>query len=153
VGLGHVTFTGHLAKDARLGEAGGRQVANFTVGTSRRKNQNDKWIDVDQTFIECAVWQKFEGDTLPQRLAALEKGAPVIVEGSVYLKTSESQGKTYRDVACHVDAVGEWWKPKGPQQGGYGQQPQASSPAGYVAGQAQQGQQQAFNTQGDQPPF
>lgn len=115
------TFSGHLGRDCRKGNAGGTAVVNFAVACKSGYGQNEQTI-----WIDCALWGKQAESKLPDYLL---KGRKVAVSGE--LGTREHEGKTY--LTCRVNSI---------DLGGDGGQP---------VGQQAQHQQQAYGTNVQQP--
>ena len=87
------TATGNLGKDARVNNAGGTAVANFSIAV--KSGYGDK---AQTIWVDCALWGKQAESRL---IDYLVKGQMVAVSGE--LGTREHEGKTY--ITMRVDKV------------------------------------------------
>lgn len=83
--LNSCNFSGRLAKDPEIREAGGKTVAQFSIGVSGYKKDETTWID-------CVAWEK-TADVCQQYL---HKGSFVVVSGRMKQRTWEAQDGTKR---------------------------------------------------------
>ena len=94
-------LVGRLTRDAELKfTTGGQAVAHFTVATSSRKKQGDKWENVP-SFWDCDLWGKL-AESLTQYMT---KGKPVAVEGSMRIDKWEHEGQTRQKVLITANTV------------------------------------------------
>ena len=135
-----LTIAGNLGRDARLGEAGGTPVCNFTVAVRvRQKDRDTLWID-------CAFW----GERARKVAPYLKKGGRVAVTGELGLGGyTDNTGAHVPQITLRVNDVtlqgGEQQSTSG--GGGY------SPPAHQQQQRQPQQQQQAdtFDTSDDVP--
>ena len=85
-----VSITGRLTRDPELRYTnGGKAVAQFSVVTSRRFNDNGTWIDKDVSFWDCTAF-----DVMAENICeALSKGSAVIVIGDMRQESWEKDGQ------------------------------------------------------------
>lgn len=82
----NVTLLGRLTRDPELRYTnGGKPVGNFTLAVERDYNTDE----VD--FIDIVVWNKLAKSCSKH----LKKGQVALVRGSLQIRKSESNGKTY----------------------------------------------------------
>ncbi len=102
--LPRIELEGNLVADPELRfTASGKAVANFRVATSERKKQGDEWIDGDECFLDCSIWDK-AAENLTESLTV---GAKVIVTGRLRQRsyeTNSGEKRTVYEVKC--DSVG-----------------------------------------------
>ncbi|HTF12215.1 MAG TPA: single-stranded DNA-binding protein [Asanoa sp.] len=100
-----ITITGRLAGDPELRfSASGIAMCIFTVVTSSRRKQDDgTFADVDTTFWDCVCWR-----VLAENLAECVKGDRVIVAGKAVQDewTDKETGQKRRKVKVKADDVG-----------------------------------------------
>src|SRR5690606_35199885 len=83
---------GNLGRDAEMRNAGGQDLASFSIAsTSKVKGEKNT------TWVDCSLWGK-RGAALARHLS---KGTRVVVTGE--LSTREYNGKTY--LQCRVDQL------------------------------------------------
>ena len=98
-----VTLTGRLTADPELRFLpSGKAVANFTVVTATRKqNQDTKaWEDSETTFWRCNVWDRQAENVVE----SLSKGVEVVVAGKAYTReytTKEGEKRTSLEVQAY----------------------------------------------------
>jgi single-strand DNA-binding protein len=83
--LNSCNFSGRLAKDPEIRDAGGKTVAQFSIGVSGYKKDETTWID-------CVCWEK----TAEVVQSYLHKGSFVVVAGRMKQRTWEAQDGTKR---------------------------------------------------------
>ena len=100
-----VTVIGHLVADARLGNYGDRNVANFKIGAGTRfKGDDGQYMS---NFPEVSVWGKSADFA-----ATLKKGDKVMVMGDQCVKLyTDKNGKQGINIAITADTI-EAMKPK-----------------------------------------
>lgn len=102
--LPRIELEGNLVADPELRfTASGKAVANFRVATSERKKQGDEWVDGDECFLDCSIWDK-AAENLTESLTV---GAKVIVTGRLRQRsyeTNNGEKRTVYEVKC--DSVG-----------------------------------------------
>jgi single-strand DNA-binding protein len=102
--LPRIELEGNLVADPELRfTASGKAVANFRVATSERKKQGDEWVDGDECFLDCSIWDK-AAENLTESLTV---GAKVIVTGRLRQRsyeTNSGEKRTVYEVKC--DSVG-----------------------------------------------
>lgn len=98
-----ITVTGNLAADPDLHYTGkGKPVANLTVMTSRRVQQDNEWVDLDTTGWRVTAW-----DEMAENVSeSLRKGDPVIVQGWAAEKHWESNGEQHRRIELTARNIG-----------------------------------------------
>lgn len=100
-----ITITGRLAKDPELRfSASGIAMCVFTVVSSSRRKQDDgTFADVDTTFWDCVAWRQ-----LAENLAECVKGDRVIVAGKAAQEewTDKETGAKRRKIKIKADDVG-----------------------------------------------
>ncbi len=102
--LPRIELEGNLVADPELRfTAQGKAVANFRVATSERKKQGNDWVDGDECFIECTVWDKAAENVTE----SLTKGQKVIVTGRLKQRSYDTNAGERRTVyELKVDSVG-----------------------------------------------
>jgi len=102
--LPRIELEGNLVADPELRfTASGKAVANFRVATSERKKQGDEWVDGDECFLDCSIWDKAAENVTE----SLTVGAKVIVTGRLRQRsyeTNSGEKRTVYEVKC--DSVG-----------------------------------------------
>ena len=100
----HTSFTGNLTGDVELKfTQAGHAVASFTVATSKRVKEGDKWVDGPTSFVRCTVWRQYAENVAE----SLTKGTRVLVVGSMQQREYETKEGEKRQVwDCQVDDVG-----------------------------------------------
>ena len=102
--LPRIELEGNLVADPELRfTASGKAVANFRVACSERKKQGDEWVDGDECFLDCSIWDK-AAENLTESLTV---GAKVIVTGRLRQRsyeTNNGEKRTVYEVKC--DSVG-----------------------------------------------
>ncbi len=102
--LPRIELEGNLVADPELRfTASGKAVANFRVATSERKKQGDEWVDGDECFLDCSIWDE-AAENLTESLTV---GAKVIVTGRLRQRsyeTNSGEKRTVYEVKC--DSVG-----------------------------------------------
>jgi len=83
--LNQCSFSGRLARDPEIRDAGGKTVAQFSIGVSGFKKDETTWID-------CVAWEK----TAEVVQSYLHKGSFVVVAGRMKQRTWEAQDGTRR---------------------------------------------------------
>lgn len=78
--LNQCNFSGRLAKDPEIRDAGGKTVAQFSIGVSGYKKDETTWID-------CVCWEK----TAEVAQSYLHKGSFVVVAGRMKQRTWEDK--------------------------------------------------------------
>ncbi len=122
-----LTISGNIGRDAEVRNAGGTNVAGFSL--AMKSGYGDK---AQTIWVDCSLWGKQAESGLVQYL---KKGQFVVVSGE--MGTREHEGKTY--ITLRVEKVtlgGKQESQQAPQQRP-AQQPQ----------QPQHGQQPAYNQQ------
>lgn len=101
---------GRLTRDPELRfTSGGKAVAQFTVVTSRRFNNNGTWEDKDTSFWDCTAF----GEMAENICETLKKGDSVLVHGQMRQETWEKDGQKKSAWRVLVDDVGpsiKWTK-------------------------------------------
>ena len=100
-----LTLVGNLTADPEVKHvAGGQAVCNFTVASTPRtlNKQTDQWEDGEAMFVRCAVWREY-GENVANSLV---KGARVIVQGRLQVRSYEKDGQTRTSLELLVDEVG-----------------------------------------------
>ena len=146
-----LTISGNIGRDAEVRNAGGTNVAGFSL--AMKSGYGDK---AQTIWVDCSLWGKQAESGLVQYL---KKGQFVVVTGE--MGTREHEGKTY--ITLRVNGVTLGGKQEGqqqqapqqpqqPQQQAYNQAPR---PAQSAYNQAPNPQQQQGYAQPDfdQPPF
>lgn len=102
--LPRIELEGNLVADPELRfTASGKAVANFRVATSERKKQGDEWVDGDECFLDCSIWDK-AAENLTDSLTV---GAKVIVVGRLRQRSYETNSGEKRTVyEVKADSVG-----------------------------------------------
>lgn len=86
--LNKVELGGNLTEDPELVTVGGsKQVCNVTVAVNERYRTRDDEQKEETTFIELSAWDK-----LGERLAKLQKGDNVYIDGRLKLDQWERDG-------------------------------------------------------------
>lgn len=102
--LPRIELEGNLVADPELRfTASGKAVANFRVATSERKKQGDEWVDGDECFLDCSIWDEAAENVTE----SLTVGAKVIVTGRLRQRsyeTNSGEKRTVYEVKC--DSVG-----------------------------------------------
>jgi single-strand DNA-binding protein len=119
-----LTISGNIGRDAEVRNAGGTNVAGFSL--AMKSGYGDK---AQTIWVDCSLWGKQAESGLVQYL---KKGQFVVVTGE--MGTREHEGKTY--ITLRVEKVTLGGKQEGQQQQAPQQRP---------AQQPQQPQQQAYN--------
>lgn len=115
-----VSLNGRLTRDPELRFThGGKAVAQFSVVTSRRFNDNGTWTDKDVSFWDCTAF----GEMAERICEDLHKGSSVIVSGQMRQETWEKDGQKKYAWRVLVDDVGESMKWKKPAGGSYNDEP------------------------------
>ena len=78
--LNQCSFSGRLARDPEIREAGGKTVAQFSIGVSGYKKDETTWID-------CVAWEK----TAEVVQSYVSKGSFVVVSGRMKQRTWEDK--------------------------------------------------------------
>lgn len=78
--LNSCSFSGRLARDPEMREAGEKTVAQFSIGVSGYKKDETAWID-------CVAWEK-TADVISQYVS---KGSFVVVSGRMKQRTWEDK--------------------------------------------------------------
>ncbi|KAK1548466.1 hypothetical protein Q3G72_031876 [Acer saccharum] len=74
-----IKIIGTLGGDPELRDAGGSQVASFSVAVTERKRDGDTWVDGATSWFRCNAWRD-----LGQNIAAtLHKGDRIFVDGTI----------------------------------------------------------------------
>ena len=118
-----LTISGNIGRDAEVRNAGGTQVAGFSL--AMKSGFGDK---AQTIWVDCSLWGKQAESGLVQYL---KKGQFAVVTGE--MGTREHEGKTY--ITLRVNGV-----TLGGKQDSQGQQPQQRQPQ-----QPQQQPQQGYN--------
>lgn len=102
--LPRIELEGNLVADPELRfTASGKAVANFRVATSERKKQGNDWVDGDECFLECTVWDQMAENVCE----SLTKGQKVIVTGRLKQRSYETNSGEKRTVyEVKADSVG-----------------------------------------------
>lgn len=88
--LNHIVLIGRLVRDPEMRYTGnGTPVSNFTLAVERNYTNQQGERDVD--FINIVTWRKL-AETCAHHLG---KGRLVAVEGSLQIRKSENNGRTY----------------------------------------------------------
>lgn len=88
--LNHIVLIGRLVRDPELRyTSNGTPVSNFTLAVERNYTNQQGERDVD--FIPVVTWRKL-AETCAHHLG---KGRLVAVEGSLQIRKSEKDGRTY----------------------------------------------------------
>jgi single-strand DNA-binding protein len=124
-----LTISGNIGRDAEVRNAGGTNVAGFSL--AMKSGYGDK---AQTIWVDCSLWGKQAESGLVQYL---KKGQFVVVSGE--MGTREHEGKTY--ITLRVEKVTLGGKQEGQQQQAPQQRP-AQQPQ-----QPQHGQQPAYNQQ------
>jgi single-strand DNA-binding protein len=119
-----LTISGNIGRDAEVRNAGGTNVAGFSL--AMKSGYGDK---AQTIWVDCSLWGKQAESGLVQYL---KKGQFVVVSGE--MGTREHDGKTY--ITLRVEKVTLGGKQEGQQQQAPQQRP---------AQQPQQPQQPAYN--------
>jgi single-strand DNA-binding protein len=119
-----LTISGNIGRDAEVRNAGGTNVAGFSL--AMKSGYGDK---AQTIWVDCSLWGKQAESGLVQYL---KKGQFVVVSGE--LGTREHEGKTY--ITLRVEKVTLGGKQEGQQQQAPQQRP---------AQQPKQPQQQTYN--------
>ena len=99
-----VTIVGNLVRAPELRfTTGGSALANMGVAVSKRyKGKDDKWVETT-SFFNVVAW----GDLAEHAAQSLEKGARVIVTGSLEQRNYETaEGEKRNVVEIKADAIG-----------------------------------------------
>ena len=102
--LPRIELEGNLVADPQLRfTASGKAVVNFRVAASERKKQGDEWVDGDECFLECSIWDKAAENVAE----SLTVGQKVMVTGRLRQRSYEATDGTKRTVyEVKADAVG-----------------------------------------------
>lgn len=123
-----ISLSGRLTRDPELRFTNsGKAVAQFTVVTSRRFNNNGTWEDKDTSFWDCTAF----GDMAENICESLNKGTSVVVIGAMRQESWEKDGQKKYAWRVLVDAVGpdlRWSKldvmpPTGRTKNSYDEEP------------------------------
>lgn len=88
--LNHIILIGRLTRDPEMRYTGnGTPVTNFTLAVERNYTNQQGERDVD--FINIVTWRKL-AENCAQHLG---KGRLVAVDGSLQIRKSENNGRTY----------------------------------------------------------
>ncbi|NLM97670.1 MAG: single-stranded DNA-binding protein [Halanaerobiaceae bacterium] len=88
--LNHIILIGRLTRDPEMRyTSNGTAVTNFTLAVERNYTNQQGERDVD--FINIVTWRKL-AENCAQHLG---KGRLVAVDGSLHIRKSESNGRTY----------------------------------------------------------
>lgn len=88
--LNHIILIGRLTRDPEMRyTSNGTPVTNFTLAVERNYTNQQGERDVD--FINIVTWRKL-AETCAQHLG---KGRLVAVDGSLQIRKSENNGRTY----------------------------------------------------------
>ena len=88
--LNHIILIGRLVRDPEMRyTTNGTAVANFTLAVERNYSNQNGEKEVD--FINIVTWRKL-AETVAKHLG---KGRLVAVDGSLQIRKSENNGKTY----------------------------------------------------------
>ncbi len=88
-GMNMCVFSGNVTADAKVRDAKGKEVANYTVAVNGR-------ADGDVTYVRCSHWSP--GGVVK----FLTKGKPVIVAGPIRMTTWEKDGETKSSIELSV---------------------------------------------------
>jgi single-strand DNA-binding protein len=119
-----LTISGNIGRDAEVRNAGGTNVAGFSL--AMKSGYGDK---AQTIWVDCSLWGKQAESGLVQYL---KKGQFVVVSGE--MGTREHEGKTY--ITLRVEKV---------TLGGKQESQQQQAPQQRPAQQPQHGQQPAYN--------
>ncbi|MCG8516143.1 MAG: single-stranded DNA-binding protein [Halanaerobiales bacterium] len=98
--LNHVVLIGRLVRDPELRyTSNGTPVSNFTLAVERRFANQQGERDVD--FIRIVTWRKL-AETCAHHLG---KGRLVAIEGSIQVRKSEKDGRTYLNTEIIANEV------------------------------------------------
>ena len=89
-----IIFKGLIGKDARIGQAGGRKVANLTVATEYGTKKQDGTWDNETTWLNVVAWEGHGVCPLDQLL----KGRRVAGSGRVRVRKFTTQQGEEREV-------------------------------------------------------
>ena len=78
--LNQCSFSGRLARDPEIRDAGGKTVAQFSIGVSGFKKDETTWID-------CVAWEKIAEVVQ----SYVSKGSFVVVSGRMKQRTWEDK--------------------------------------------------------------
>lgn len=105
-----VSLNGRLTRDPELRFTnGGKAVAQFTVVTSRRFNNNGTWEEKDTSFWDCTAF----GEMAENICESLNKGSLVLVTGAMRQESWEKDGQKKYAWRVLVDDCGpsiKWQK-------------------------------------------
>lgn len=105
-----VNLNGRLTRDPELRFTNsGKAVAQFTVVTSRRFNNNGTWEDKDTSFWDCTAFGEMAENICEQ----LNKGSSVLVTGDMRQETWEKDGQkkyAWRVLVADVGPSIRWQK-------------------------------------------
>ena len=92
---------GNLGQDAETREAGETTVVNFSVATTTRVKNGQKWED-QTTWVRCALF----GSRAESIAEHLTKGKLVAVRGSLFMREYETKkGETGHSLEMRVDDI------------------------------------------------
>jgi single-strand DNA-binding protein len=99
---------GHLGRDPEMKDAGGHEVAKFSIACNnpRRKDDDPIWLNVSVFGRQGQACMDY-----------LKKGRPVFVSGSFWPREYESQGETRVSYDVNADVV-QFLGSKGDNAGG-----------------------------------
>jgi single-strand DNA-binding protein len=98
--LNRIILIGRLVRDPELRyTSNGIPVSNFTLAVERNYTNQQGERDVD--FIKIVTWRKL-AETCAHHLS---KGRLVAVEGSLQIRKSENEGRTYINPEVIADSV------------------------------------------------
>jgi len=99
-----ITVIGNLTDKPELRFTdSGRQVASFTIASTPRRRDGDKWVDLDTLFMRCNLWG------LPAEHAAesFKQGCRVIAQGNLIQRNWEDrEGQKRVSVELNVTEIG-----------------------------------------------
>lgn len=98
-----ITVIGNLTDDPSLRFLpSGIAVASFTVASTPRIKQDDKWVDGDPLFLKCSIWREAAENVAE----SLVKGARIVVTGKLKQKSYEKDGQKRTSYEIDVEEVG-----------------------------------------------
>lgn len=75
-----ITVIGNLTDDPEMRFTdSGRQVASFTIASTPRYREGEKWVDRNTLFMRCNLW----GPPAENMVASLKRGHRVIAQGNL----------------------------------------------------------------------
>lgn len=94
--LNKVIFQGRLTRDIEVRDAGGFQLADFSIAWSEKYKEIEKVC-----FLNCKAW----GGTATFLEKYFKKGQEILIEGNLITESWEKEGQKQSRLVCNVEKV------------------------------------------------